>query len=143
MKQSFTIRNEGIRRSVIDWILGLPLTDVWEVVVKPYRKNRSNQQNSLMWLWYDLIREHIEATTGENYTSEQIHEHFKAMFLTSTVVAIGGDKTTVYRSTAKLKTVEFTDYLEKIDMYCAEKLSLILPHPGDEYHEMQAARMAH
>lgn len=113
-----------------EYILNLP-DKPFHVCVKRYRKNRSLAQNSIMWLWINCIRTHIIESTGKIYSDDDIHEHLKHLFLPTRAVEIGGKASIAPKSTARLTTVEMRDYLEAIDMYCANDLGLQLPHPED------------
>lgn len=54
----------------------------WKVTIEPHTKNRSNQQNALMWKWISIISDH----TG--YHPDELHEGFKRNFIG---VDIGND----------------------------------------------------
>jgi len=106
-----------------------------EVVVRPYRKRRSLAQNRLLWWWLNQIAEHINASQGTAFSDEEIHEWMKRKFLGADVVELHGDKVEVRKSTRKLNTQQFTEYLEQIDWFCVEHLDMMLPRPEDLYEE--------
>jgi len=123
---------------------------VYVAEVKPYKLTRSSAQNRMMWMWLKLIADHITEHTPEQYdeagqiilfSDDDMHEWFKSVYLPTKIVDYGGKIIRVNKSTARLKTDEFTNYLEKIDMYAAQHLNLVLPHPDDLYWKaMGAAR---
>ena len=93
-------------------------------------------------MWLKLISEHINEHSADQYdeygniilyTDDDFHELFKKTYLPTKVIDFGGTVVRKTKSTTKLKTGEFTDYLEKIDQYSAEHLNLVLPHPDDLY----------
>lgn len=92
--------------------------------IKVKRNKRSNNQNALYWLWLDIISEY----TG--FDSDELHNSFRAMFLTDNRV-----KPPLVRSTSVLDTVEFTKYLDKVKLYALENISpdLKFQNPEDLY----------
>ena len=107
-----------------------PLRVEW----KPHKKSRSLSQNSLYWFWLTTIRDHVRDTIGQTYTTDEIHELFKDMFLPKVSFKFRDRLIIRPKSTRELNVQQFTDYLNDIEMYCADRLHLILPHP-DEYGE--------
>jgi len=103
---------------------------IQEVTIKPYKKSRSHEQNALLWKWYGEIRNHLAETTGEQYQNEDIHEFMKDKFLDRKAVTIAGDVRIVAGSTAKLNTSDMHEYLNRLDIYCADELGLMLTQPG-------------
>jgi hypothetical protein len=45
-------------------------------------------------------------------------------------VEIGGESVKVRRTTTKMSTKEFSEFMDAIDRYCIERLNLYLPVPG-------------
>jgi len=97
------------------------------LTIEPSFNLRSNAQNR--WLWgvaYRLLAEH----TGHD--EWEIHEFCKLKFLPKIIELKGnnGDHITqiVGGSTAKLSTIEFNEYKEKIQKLAAE-LGCIIPDP--------------
>jgi hypothetical protein len=95
-----------------------------KIDIKVKRNNRSKNQNSLYWLWLEVISEF----TG--YDPDELHNSFRSMFLTNNQV-----KPPLVRSTSILDTAEFTKYLDKIKLYSLENISpdLKFPNPDDLY----------
>lgn len=106
-----------------------------EVVVRPYRRKRSLAQNRLYWWWLKQIADHINASQGTVFSDEEMHEWMKRKFLGAEVVELHGEKMEIRKSTRKLTTHQFTEYLEQIDWFCVEHLDLVLPRPADLYEE--------
>jgi hypothetical protein len=96
--------------------------DVVVTIAKP-TKQRSNPQNNYLWaVPYQMIAEETGADT------ESIHHAMKEMFLS--------EKTSgpikIVRSTTKLTTKEFSEYIDRILQWSAEFLSLYIPLPSEE-----------
>lgn len=104
------------------------------VEIKPYKKSRSLEQNSLYWMWLTVIRDHVRDTTGKVYGTEDLHDLFRDMFLPKTETRFKDRVLIRPKSTTKLTVGEMAEYLGQIEMYCADRLGLMLPRP-EEYHE--------
>lgn len=82
---------------------------------------RSNQENRYYW---GLMLKTISQDSG--YTPEECHSIFGEMFLS---YENNGRK--FVKSTTKLKTVEFEEYLEKVRRFAATDLQIYLPLPNE------------
>lgn len=129
MKHSIKVIGETQRQHAIQCIKLLPLDVVHVVEIKEYKKNRSLEQNSLHWDRLDVIRLHIADSTGQVYSQEELHDFFKSKFLPIKFIDVGGEIVEVRRSTKKLNTKEFSEFMDQIDRYCIERLNLFLPTP--------------
>ena len=90
-----------------------------EVVVRKERSERSNNQNKYYWgVVLQLLSDH----TG--YTTEEMHCICKQQFL-----LIHGQFDYV-KSTTKLNTVEFEEYLDKVKNWAAV-LGVNIPNPNE------------
>jgi len=81
-----------------------------EMTIKEYRGARTNKQNSFYWLYLDVI----EKETGQ--FSEELHEYFKRKFLAPRELEMFNDKIKIPSSTTKLNKIEFSKYLNKIEL---------------------------
>lgn len=100
-----------------------------QVDIKPYRKNRSQAQNRTMWSWLHVLSEH----TG--YDAEELHELFKARFLGVEARDVMWQQVFITKSTTKLTTQQFAEYLNKIEAVAAE-MGVRLPIPDDYAYAM-------
>ena len=116
------ISNEAERSGVLTKIRALDITKKHIVVIKRYRKSRTVNQNKLLWMWYNLIADEL------GYKSEDIHEYYKAQFLTTINIEILGRSCFVPKSTTDLTTEEFGNYLEKIHNH-ALQINIYCPWP--------------
>lgn len=107
----------------------------WEVIIRPLKSKRTQQQNKYYWVVMKLIGEYL------GYTKDEVHELFKEMFLEfeeSTIViekkvGVKGQniiekEIKVYPSTTKLNTQEFNQYIEEISRFMAD-LGFVVPPP--------------
>jgi hypothetical protein len=123
MSDKIYIREERHRNHALDTIKALDIATVYEVTIKPYKRNRSLEQNSLMWKWYSIIANDL------GYTTEEIHEEFMRKLLIPITMQTPSGIVEVY-STKKLKVKEMTAYLEGIERTATE-MGIALPRPMD------------
>lgn len=102
-----------------------------QVDVKKWRKPRTPQQNSYLWaVVYPTIVRYIKDTTGQIFTSEDLHERYKRKYLGYEQCDIPGmEDLTRPKSSTELDTEEFWDQL--IEHICREwaELGLYIPLP--------------
>jgi hypothetical protein len=122
----FDLKQKDILRRWLNNLNGFKV----ELVIKKYRKKRTIPQNSYYWgIVLDLISE------ASGYTTEELHELFKRLYLKKEIV-IGGKVYEVSVSTKKLNTDQFEKYIEKIKRFAEIKLSLRIPNPNEiDYEE--------
>ena len=73
------------------------------------KSNRSLNQNRY---YFGAVLPPIAEYTG--YSTEEMHEYYKARFLKKRTLTIGDDEREVVPSSTKLSTDEFSQYIEKI-----------------------------
>ena len=116
------------------YLMGLPLYPALQVEIKPYRKNRSTSQNRLYWMWLNCLSDH----TG--HTPDELHQEMKVRFLGVEHIEVKGVHLILPKSTTKLTTQEFTDFLKKVESAGVE-LGCALPIP-DDYNDAMGIRPA-
>jgi hypothetical protein len=129
--RTIVLRTREQEERAIAAIRQMPAAPLMEVVIREHKSKRSLADNRLLWLWYREIAAYVFETTGQQYNADDVHEWMKAQMLGRDVVTIGGDMIAVARSSAKLSVSDFSDYLLRIDHYCAENLGLQLSRPED------------
>lgn len=122
--QTFILIDEQRRQRAIDFIKMLSIKRPMMIEIKEYRKNRSNAQNRTYWMWVHIIAEHY------GYEDEELHEALKSRLLGTEGRNVFGESVLVTKSTRKLTTAEFADYLGKIEIL-ADELQIRLPKPDD------------
>lgn len=104
--------------------------DVDEAVVeiKANKLTRSSAQNSLYWEWMTTISNEL------GYTKDETHALLRDKFLGyNEYTDKKGSQIKELRSTTKLNTAEFTEYLNQID-YLMTDYGIKLPRPEDSYY---------
>ena len=93
-----------------------------EFTIGPITKTRTNPQNSYLWgVPYKIISEY----TGDD--TESIHNYLRNEFLSEP-----GNTVPKVKSTSKLSTTEFNQYVDNIIRWAAEFLGLYIPLPMEE-----------
>ncbi len=113
------LRTPELRRRAMEAIRALPLNEVYECDLKPWKSTRSQEQNALYWVRLTEISEQL-FPDGKQYSPEVWHEWLKAKFLGKTVIVVDGEPHIVPKTTTTLKTVDFADYLTQVEAWGAE-----------------------
>jgi RNA-binding protein YhbY len=98
-------------------------------------KKRSLQQNAYYHgVVVPMVKEGLrEAGYNEVRTNEDAHEILKHLFLKKKITSEkSGEEITIAGSTAKLKTVEFNQFLEDIWQWAATYLNISIPQPNEQ-----------
>jgi len=94
------------------------------ITVSKQKRQRSINQNAYYWLILKLIGENL------GYFAEEMHSVFAIMFLKK-IITLGIHSIESYRSTTKLSTVEFEEYLQNIRIFCSSELEIFIPLPNE------------
>lgn len=115
------------RDMVIAYLVRLDISKkLYTVEVLEKKSNRTISQNSLYWLWLTCI-EH-ETGTGR----DELHEFFKQKFLLPDEINVFGITILRWTTTDK-NTLQFKNYLDKIQIFANAELSIMLPNPEDQH----------
>ena len=123
MKKKIT--SESDRNEVITAIVKLDIAKGFTVEITQRRRVRTVSQNRLERLWLACIADE----TGND--SNELHEYFKQKFLEVKEVQIFGEWNAIY-STRDLNTVQFKNFLDKIQIFASTELAISLPVPEDK-----------
>ena len=92
-----------------------------EVVVRKERSQRSNHQNNYYWgVVLPVLGDYF------GYESEEMHDALKMKFLRR-----GACDLETVKSTAKLNTAEFEEYLEKVRRWALSDYNIVVPLPNE------------
>ena len=89
------------------------------------KEKRTLDQNRLYWLWLTCIAQN----TGNNKNS--LHEYFILRYLQPELVSVFEKMIYKRLSTTSLDTRQFSEYLNKIQLFANTELSIELPNPED------------
>lgn len=143
----FVLRDEGVLKNAIAFLSSMNLGGkTLEVVIQPYKRNRSGEQHRYYWKIVTVIANDL------GHSKDEQHEQFKLFYLLPILVRDDPDVTALYErvgtekdrlakllSTTDLSVGQMTEYLEDV-IHFAGQLGIMVPHPEDEYRERQEAR---
>ena len=111
MNKRWILRNNNIRNLCVSWLSAIELGDynnLIEVVVKPYKKNRSLEQNDMFHAWCGSIAD----KTG--HTKEEIKNILiETVFGTEEYINLQGDQRTRIRQTSSMTLGEMSELIER------------------------------
>ena len=117
------------KATVISYIEKLP-DQQYIVTIEKKKVKRTVPQNKLYWLWINCIAKE----TGNE--ANDLHDYFGDKWLPKDQVQMFNNELHVrQRSTTQLTTVQFKEYLDKIQMFASAELGLILPNPEDKFFD--------
>lgn len=99
----------------------------FKITVETKRDTRSNKQNSYYWSCVvGMIKDRINEL-GNDYDEDEVHDWLKANFNKSDDAYLG-----IPKSTRRLSTTEFEEYVEKCKMWASEFLGIYIPDPNEQ-----------
>jgi hypothetical protein len=113
------------KERLYETLKGLKLVP-YQVELKVYRNNRSNQQNAYYW---GVVVKMLSDYTG--FTPDEMHEYLRGRFLKYIKPLPGGEMAEIRQSTTDLDTKEFELYLEQIRMFAVQDLDIQIPLPNE------------
>jgi hypothetical protein len=96
------------------------------VTVERFRNRRSDPQNRYYW---GIVVPMVGEAIGES-DAEAVHDMLKVE-LNYEILVVGDKEIRVPKSTAKLDTMEFKQYVERVQRWGSEFLSLYIPGPDE------------
>lgn len=118
------VDNGGLRfdrKSVVDNYMCTLIGQRVEVIIRKPKTKRSDLQNNYYW---SVVVELLANELG--YDKDELHEILKYKFLQSNAMGMP-----YIKSTTKLSTGEFEEYLSKIKRWAAEFLHIVIHDPNE------------
>lgn len=129
--ESSEVRGERALR-LAKFIASLDCTRAWEMVVRPYVRKRSGQQNAYLWSIYEYI---LEAGGEEmaGWDKNDLHTFFLGEHTGWETRNLFGKKRLVpLKRSTRMNKQEFTDFLEFIMRFMAER-GVYIPSPDEDW----------
>ncbi len=100
------------------------------ITVQATGKKRTSKQNRYYWgVVVKIIREGL-LDIGYDLNDDDVHEFLKSKFNpTSIIFELTGEEFTFGASTTKMNTKAFKEYIEKIQLFGSQYLSVFIPDP--------------
>jgi hypothetical protein len=127
--------SDGVQKGgVLGYIRNL--TGFYRLTIVRLRNRRSDAQNRYYWgVVVPYVAAGMLEAWGEELTDDQIHFFLKSQFLAKPIIDhnTGEERgITEQASSAKLTTVEFIEYVERIAKFAAESLHVAIPEPDTD-----------
>jgi hypothetical protein len=107
----------------LDMLAGLLDKKELKIEISEYRSTRSGKQNGYYWaVVIPMIAEHQGC---EKWEYDQVHYDLKRQILGTKKKG----KLDIVQSSAKMDTLEFTEYIEAVRRWAAKELGLNIPDP--------------
>ena len=119
------LQSEQDRNEAITSLVKINLNEGWWFDLSKRRKVRTVSQNRLERLWLACV----EAETGND--SDDLHDIFKKRWIQPKEKKVLGETIIVY-STRDLNTIQFKNFLDKIQVFASVELGITLPVPEDK-----------
>lgn len=107
------------------------------ITLAEVKRKRSNQQNA--YYWGVVVQAVLEVfrEAGNMVDADDVHLFLKLHVgkLAQVIVTPGGKVIKSLGSTAKLSTVEFSNYIERIRAWAMEVLDIDIPSPDEQFSQ--------
>jgi hypothetical protein len=151
-RRIYTIRSETVIDNLTAFLKSQPEKPLLEVIVQEKKKDRTAEQNGLLWFWITIIAKERGSTKEDVHDDlkerllvpiyERDEPGFAEMMVSIRKVYTQGFKQDALKmhkhivkltSTTSADTKQFAEYLREIEKDQAEK-GLILPRKEDQYN---------
>mgnify|MGYP002132962240 CR=1 FL=1 len=126
--------NLAVNRSLISkTIKHFEGSEIILTIEKKFTK-RSNNQNSFYWVvLIPIIAELLYDSTGHFFSEEETHDVLKSNCNYKEIVSEStGEFTKIPLSTTELTTLEFMQYIEKVEHFVFNYFNVTLPKPNEQ-----------
>lgn len=110
----------------------------WRIDYKKWRDARSLPQNSLAWIWYKEIADHISLKTGLGpFDDQDLHDRLLVERYGHEKVMIGTVEVLRVPRSSKFDKGKMHEFLQWVESWCADR-NIYLSMPGDsEYQKLK------
>ena len=117
-----------IRQSARAAISDAPTDEPIEIIMRPYRKSKSDEQRGYIWgVIYPCIRQFIEDSGRGSFTNDALHEYMTKRFGIPTLTDFMGEKTEGFKSLGDFNVKEASEYIEHVLQYSAVTWGCYVP----------------
>ena len=120
-----------IKNNAVTAVKSLPLDELTEITIRPYRKSKSQEQLSYLWgIVLPTISKHVEESTGEHYSTDDMYEYFIGKYAETKVAKTPLGVPFTYKvSASKMNTKQMSDFIGSIIQHAASSLNCVIPDP--------------
>jgi len=140
MSNKAVISTDLDRMRLCELIMGVNLDKPMHVEWKPYKPRRSNNANSLYWVWMAELA--AKFSVRAKYTADDMHDLMRHQFLGYEPRTIGRTQLKdVLRSTKGLDSAEFCHYMTQIDVWALDKGAMLSRPEDNEYSKYRESQV--
>jgi len=126
-----------IRGNAVTAIDALDPDVVWDITIKPHKNDKSKEQLGYLWgVVLKTIAEHIEDSTGQHYTTDDIYSWMIDEYGTDRIVTINGKPKVTKQTASKMNTHDMSVFIDKVVRHAALYMQLVIPE-ADKYRSAQ------
>ena len=126
--QHFIVRNLDIRTNAVRAVSEITQEPMQEVIIRDYKKSKSQEQlGYLFGVVLKMIQEHIEDSTGDHYTTEDLYNWFIDEYGHERVVIVNDKPKITRRTASRMNTKEMHDFIERVIQHAASDMGLVIP----------------
>ena len=108
-----------------------------QVSITKYRKSKSREQlGYLFGPVLGTIQKHIEDSTGDYYTVDDLYDWFVEKYGERKVVTVGGEPVVTHLRASRMKTDEMAHFIDRIIDHAAMHMGLAIPPPDRGEYEV-------
>lgn len=100
----------------------------YTISMKRVQETRSNQQNKLMWVWFNTIARAWSEATGRVFTKDDVYNAYCLQFL-----PIDTPMGRTAGSTSSLTQEKMSEFLDRVKVDALESYGIELPNAEDNF----------
>ena len=128
MKCDIKILGQLQRRYALEMLSQIPDEPIHEVIIRPYRKSKSQEQLAYLYgVVLKTIQQHIEDTTGDHYTVDDIYNWMIEEYGEAKVVNIGGVDKLTKLTASRMNVKQMSEFIERVVQHAAVNMDLHIP----------------
>jgi hypothetical protein len=117
-----------IRRNCQLYIDDLSFNETWDVTIAKHVNSKSKEQLGYLWgVVLKTIADHIEDTTGQHYTTDDIYSWMIDEYGADRVVTINEKPKVTKQTASKMNTKDMSVFIEKVTQHAAMYMQLVIP----------------
>jgi hypothetical protein len=118
-----------VRAHCVDYIRGSLASEItWDVTIAKHVNSKSQEQLGYLWgVVLKTIADHIEDTTGQHYTTDDIYSWMIDEYGADRIVTINGKPKVTKQTASKMNTKEMSVFIEKVIQHAAMYMQLLIP----------------
>jgi hypothetical protein len=105
-----------------------------KIIISEYKNPRSSKQNRFYWGYVIPVITEMFRQCGNSAGADEVHEYLKRHVgkLVDVIETPDGQKKFITKSSAKLTTEEWENYINEIRAWAAQ-FGVAVPFPGEDY----------